>query len=96
MIVGAGRRLLELAEGQVRGIGLALPLDGDQFELELAGPGRAWQEPWEGKSPRGLTKCAEKFSLGAPPTGGLHGVIKVCPKDSQRELAVQLSLPFGP
>ncbi len=44
---------------------------GDQLELELAGPGRAWLEPWEGKSPRGLTKTAQKFSLGAPPAGGL-------------------------
>ena len=29
-------------------------------------------EPWEGKSPRELTQAFQKFSLGAPPPGGLH------------------------
>ncbi len=30
------------------------------------------QAPWDGESPRRLTKCFGRFSLGAPPAGGLH------------------------
>ena len=43
-----------------------------QLELELAGPGLAWREPWEGQSPRALTQAAQKFSVGAHATGPLH------------------------
>ena len=45
---------------------------GEQLELELAGPGLVWREPWEGKSPRALTRAAETFSLRALPAGGLR------------------------
>ena len=65
---------------------------GDQLELELAGPGRVWREPWEGMSPRALTKVAQMLSLGAPPAGGLRAPVGVCrnlsagPADSQLDL----------
>jgi len=48
------------------------PHEGDQFELELLGEGRAWYEPWGGMSPRGLTEASKLFSLGAPPARGLR------------------------
>ena len=67
---------------------------GEQLELELAGPGRAWLEPWEGRDPRGLTKTAKKFSLRAPPTGGLHADEKLS-AESERVSCLQLALPFG-
>ncbi len=44
--------------------------EGDQLELELAGPGLAWREPWGGVAPRVLTRTFVKFSLGAHTPGG--------------------------
>jgi len=68
---------------------------GDQLELELAGAGRVWREPWGGRNPRGLTKSAEMFSLRAPPAGGLHADASVCPVLSEAP-AEQLELfPLG-
>jgi len=48
-----------------------LPRVGDQYELELGGPGRAWREPWSGKSPRELTKASITFRLGPHTRGGV-------------------------
>jgi len=67
---------------------------GEQLELELAGPGRAWREPWEGKSPRVLTKTFERFSLGAPPTGGLHADDTLCTGLEEQQLEFELLFPF--
>ena len=72
----------------------APPRVGDQLELELAGPGRAWVEPWGGAAPRGLTKAFEKFSFGAPPTGGLRGNAQTCSDEERPQLEIQLGLPF--
>jgi len=69
------------------------PRIGDQLSLELAGPGREWSEPWGGKSPRVLTQAWKRFSLGAPPTGGLHGDEKVC-TDYELEALGQGLFPF--
>ncbi len=63
---------------------------GEQLELELAGPGRSWNEPWAGKSPRVLTKVSQVFSLGAPPLGGLPRMSR--PADDERSSCVQLEL----
>ena len=43
----------------------------EQLELELAFGLTAWYEPWGGRDPRGLTRSAEMFSLGALPPAGL-------------------------
>ncbi len=74
--------------------GLAkLPHVGEQLSLELAGPGRSWLEPWGGKSPRGLTKAFERFSLRASPAGGpIRNASR--PSDKEQEELVQLLLPF--
>ena len=45
---------------------------GDQLELAL--DDRRVSIPWNGISPRLLTKCGKLFSLKAFPTGGLHVV----------------------
>ncbi len=66
------------------------PRVGAQLELELAGPGLAWREPWGGVSPRGLTKMAQTVSLGAYPTRGLRDVI-TC-SDQEWRSSVQLDL----
>ncbi len=63
---------------------------GAQLELELAGPGLAWREPWGGVSPRGLIKMAQSVSLGAYPTRGLRDVI-TCP-DQEQSSSFQLEL----
>ncbi len=50
-------------------------LSGEQLELALDDERRTLSErvaPWEGVSPRLLTKAFEKFSLGAPPPWGLR------------------------
>ncbi len=48
------------------------PHVGDQMELELAGPGRAWLEPWGGRKPRELTRGGSLCNLAGPSPGGLH------------------------
>ncbi len=68
------------------------PHVGDQLELELAGPGRAWLEPWGGKSPRELTRTFKAFSLRAPPAGGLHADEKVSAQNDVRSSWSQLDL----
>ena len=54
-----------------------------QLELELAGPGLAWREPWEGQSPRELTRAAQTFSVGAPATGPLRANADGWPSDEE-------------
>jgi len=71
--------------------GYAPPRVGDQLELGLAGPGRAWLEPWGGASPRVLTRTFKKFSLRAPPTGGLRDNDRVL-HGYEEELPLQLEL----
>ncbi len=68
---------------------------GEQLELELLGVGRAWREPWGGRSPRGLTKAVETFSVSRIPPGGPR------PDADYRDLPTegegpneQLGLPF--
>ncbi len=79
----------------VPGIRLKHSRIGEQLELELAGPGRAWREPWEGKSPRVLTRTFKTFSLRALPAGGLPGDEALAAwKTKQEELRMQLLLPF--
>ncbi len=41
--------------------------DGDQYDLFLA---LRAKDPWDGKSPRSLTKTWKRFSLGAHTRGG--------------------------
>ena len=65
-----------------------------QFELELAGPGRAWYEPWAGRSPRALTGAAVMFSLGAFPAGGLHAECATVCLDREQEQLGQLLFSF--
>jgi len=72
----------------------ASPHDSDQLELELAGLGRAWVEPWEGMSPRVLTGAFRKFSLGAPPAGGLHADAGLSAQRMIAPAASQLEFPF--
>ncbi len=50
-----------------------LPPGGEQLELwaHLEGDDFWRGEPWEGRSPRVLTRLWKTFSLGAPPMGGL-------------------------
>jgi len=50
------------------------PHVGEQLELVLDDVRSV--VVWGGQSPRVLTKAYEKFSLGAPPAGGLHGMNK--------------------
>ena len=69
------------------------PRDGDQFELELSGPGRAYYEPWGGKSPRVLTRVAKAVSLGAHPPGGLPAKETAARTEVQLH-EEQLLLPF--
>ncbi len=45
-------------------------LEGDQ--LEMFAPWMREDLPWQGQSPRALTKAHKAFSLGAPPTGVLR------------------------
>ncbi len=59
--------------------------DGDQL---LLAPDEPTGLPWEGVSPRVLTRAFKKFSLGALPAGGLHGV----PKSAQFESKLQRNL----
>jgi len=65
---------------------------GEQLELELAGPGLVWLEPWEGKSPRTLTGAYKRFSLGAPPARGLPDDEKLAAQNEQ----VPLDFREGP
>ena len=44
-------------------------MNSDQLELEL--DDARLRIPWDGRSPRSLTKCGKLFSLKACPTGGL-------------------------
>jgi len=46
------------------------PRVSDQLELELAGPGRAWYEPWAGRNPRLLTKASIASRLRPRTPGG--------------------------
>ncbi len=46
------------------------PTDSEQCELALAD--KRLVIPWDGRSPRSLTRVWKTLSLGAPPTGGLH------------------------
>ena len=73
------------------------PRVGDQLEFELAGLGRMWREPWSGRSPRGLTKVAQKFSLRALPAGGLLQDAASLHGGDQEELVPegQLLFPFA-
>ena len=48
------------------------PRVGDQWELGLAGGGRAWSEPWGGRSPRELTRISMSRTLRELPPGGLR------------------------
>ncbi len=73
----------------------AIPRVGEQLELELAGPGRAWREPWWGMNPRVLTRAFQTFSLGAPPAGGLHADASVICTEINQEQRLQLLLPFA-
>ncbi len=50
----------------------ALPPDSDQLELELDDVRLEARLPWGGVSPRELTGAFKRFSLGAPPAGGLR------------------------
>ncbi len=76
--------------------GKSPPRVGDQLELELAGPGRAWYEPWGGRSPRVLTKAVNSFSLGALPLAGLRGNDLLAGLHEDNASAdIQLELPFG-
>ena len=75
----------------IREDGVASPPDGDQLELELAGPGRAWLEPWEGMSPRALTGAFKRFSVDALPAGGLPEDVTLAAQNEER-FSVQLDL----
>jgi len=46
--------------------------DCDQLELFFPRKYVVIPEPWEGQSPRGLTRPHRTASLGAPPAGGLR------------------------
>jgi len=70
-----------------------LPHVSEQLELELAGPGRAWYEPWGGKSPRGLTKAAKRVSLVALPARGLREYEYRRPEREYLQLELQLEAP---
>ena len=58
------------------------PRVGDQLELDLAGPGRAWIEPWGGVSPRLLTKMAKMIRVDPLPAPGLRELFAACMADS--------------
>ena len=47
------------------------------MELALADPRADVLVPWEGKSPRVLTKAFRMFSLGALPARGLRDLVGV-------------------
>ena len=49
-------------------------LGSNQLELELddSRAPKPLALPWKGRSPRVLTSAFKKFSLGAPPAGGLR------------------------
>ncbi len=64
-----------------------------QLELELAGPGRVFIEPWGGLDPRLLTRSHKMFSLGASPAGGLPENENGCPRISEPS-CVQLGFSF--
>jgi len=67
----------QLTESPVEGRSLAAPWPEDvpymQIEMftqrEMEGVPQA---PWDGESPRRLTKAFQSFSLGAPPPWGLR------------------------
>ena len=63
-------------------ISLPLPTHSDQLSLELAGSPGEVVLPWGGQSPRELTSAFKRFSLGAPPAGGLRGTLLVCKETS--------------
>ena len=69
---------------------------GEQLELDLAGPGRPWLEPWEGRSPRSLTKASQMFKLSAIPPGGAATKrgFREQPAPEKRLQLEQLELPF--
>ena len=58
-------------------------LISEQLDLELAGPGLAWREPWGGRSARVLTRSFKLFTLSALPPGGLR------PNEEVRQLHMQ-------
>ncbi len=67
--------MLHPLEGRwARWYGSVMACSGRQLELELDDVRRA--VPWDGRSPRELTRVWKTFSLGAPPTGGLHAALK--------------------
>ena len=76
--------------------GRSTPHVGDQLELELAGPGRAWLEPWGGLSPRVLTRTFKIFRLEATPPGGSTCSVgsEGPPTQFKGSSVVQLELPF--
>ncbi len=68
---------------------------GEQLELKLSGIGLAWREPWEGRSPRELTKVAALIRLRPRPPGGSAGICSTGDVHNGEELqGVQLLLPF--
>jgi len=56
------------------------------LELELEDCRRDPRGPWEGRSPRGLTKAFRKFSLAAPPPWGLRVEKIACMDDRAAQL----------
>jgi len=68
----------------------AHPPVGEQLELDLPNTRYRGWEPWEGVTPRGLTRAFVKFSLGAHPAGGLHA--ESCAEHLHRVSEVQLQL----
>jgi len=89
--------LVSGVEAEDREARVASPPNSDQLELELAGPGRAWLEPWLGKSPRSLTDGFKRFRLEPLPAGGPIGsdLARQISDEEQEELAGQLLLPFA-
>ena len=80
----------------VVGLSRIQPRKGEQLEFDLAGPGRAWREPWSGLAPRVLTGGVEIRSLRATPARGLRADEMFACKDEQQEQLGQLLLPlFG-